>query len=271
MNLKNELHFIHANGFPPDSYRRLLTSISSKFNIINFKLRPLLKNKKHTVKDIKNWIPLYKDFIKSIENSNKIIGLGHSIGGNIILRAGISHPQYFSKIILLDPTLFVPRIIWMWRLALFLRLHNYLHPWVRATLKRKMNYNSYQSIFKSYRQKNVFNKINDENLSLYIQSITASSNDGIHITYPKEWEYQIYKTGLIADSYIWKNIKHLNIPALIIRSKDSNAFVESSANKIKNLKKNNIKIITLDDCTHLFPLEIPTIVSKEILNYLSED
>ena len=38
------------------------------------------------------------------------------------------------------------------------------------------------------------------NLKIYINSITKQLNGEISITYPKNWEYQIYKTGLINDS-----------------------------------------------------------------------
>ena len=267
MNSKHEIQFIHANGFPPNAYTSLLKGLNNHFNIEKFLLRPL--NNKYNANDIKNWIPFHNDYIELLSHKNhKVIGLGHSIGGNVTLRACISHPEYFSKIILLDPTLFVPKIIFFWKLALFLKLHNYLHPWVKATLRRKMYYKNYDSIFKSYRNKTVFKHIDDENLNIYIKSITTSENDGeIKIIYSKEWEYQIYKTGLIADNYIWKNIKYLNIPTLIIRSKSSNAFLASSAKKINKLNK-KIKIVTLDNTTHLFPLETPETVAKIINDYL---
>ena len=209
------------------------------------------------------------DFIKSLDINEKTIGMGHSIGGNIILRSAINNPKYFSKIVLLDPTLFIPRIILMWKLAIYLKIHDFLHPWVKATLRRKMNYKDIESIYQSYRNKEVFSKINDENLYQYIDAITKKNNKGlIEIIYPKELEYQIYKTGLLADNYIWKNIKYLKVPTLIIRSNASNAFYKSAAKKVKKLNK-NIKIIELDNCTHLFPLEIPNTTSKHIIEFIN--
>ena len=267
MSSNQEIQFIHANGFPPSSYAPLLNLINNKFTINHFKLRPLLENS--NPEEIKNWIPFQNDYIKSLNDKNdKVISIGHSIGGNIALRSCISNPEYFSKVVLIDPTLFTPRIIFFWKMSLFLKIHKYIHPWVKATLKRKMKYPSYESIFNSYRKKNVFKKINDSNLSIYIKSITKTNDDGsLKITYPKEWEYQIYKTGLIADNYIWKNIKNITLPVLIIRSKSSNAFLEPAANKIKKLNK-KINIVTLDNTTHLFPLEIPKKTAALINDFL---
>ena len=156
----------------------------------------------------------------------------------------------------------------MWKLAIYLRIHDFVHPWVKATLRRKMNYKDIDSIYESYRNKKVFKKINDKNLYQYIDALTKKNNNGlIEIIYPKELEYQIYRTGLLADSYIWKNIKHLQTPTLIIRSKASNAFYKSAANKVKKINK-NIEIIELENCTHLFPLEIPDITSKHIMDFI---
>ena len=33
---------------------------------------------------------------------------------------------------------------------------------------------------------------------------------GGHLYGSKKWDASIYRTGLIADSYIWENIKYLN-------------------------------------------------------------
>ena len=265
MSLKEKIHFIHANGFPPDSYNSLFENINYNTTIQNFDLIDLKYLK------IKNWTKFHTDFIKSLDLNQKIIGIGHSIGGNIILRSSIANPEYFSKIILLDPTLFIPRIILMWKIALYLNIHNYIHPWVKATLKRKMHYRNYNAMYKSYRGKEVFKKIDDKNLSIYIKSLTKKNNDGsVNIIYPKELEHHIYKTGLLADSYIWNNIRYLKTPTLIIRSKLSNAFLPSAAKKISNLNQ-NLKIIEIDECTHLFPLEIPELTSKYISIFINEN
>ena len=268
MKKMENIHFIHANGFNPGAYCPLLNNLSSSFKITNFLLEPISENKIN-YKNLKDWKYFQGKFENSIQKNKKIVGIGHSIGGNIILRSCINKPEYFSKIILLDPTLFIPRIIFFWKLSLFLNLHNYAHPWAKATLNRKMQYNSIDHIFKSYRNKEIFSKISDENLLIYIKSITKLKNKKINLTYPKEWEYQIYKTGLLVDQYIWKNIGNLEIPTLIIKARKSDTFLKSAETKINNLNKSNIKIISLDNCTHLFPLEIPNQVSKIISDFIA--
>ena len=63
--------------------------------------------------------------------------------------------------------------------------------------------------------------------------------------------------------YIWNNIKNLNIPCLILRAEDSNAFLDSSQKKIERLNP-KIRFKTIKKSTHLFPLEKPSETFKNI-------
>ena len=259
----NKIHFIHANGFPPNSYKSLFGNINDLFTIDYF----LLNKNNFKINDIKNWVPFHNKFVESIDTGKNIIGLGHSIGGNIILRSALTHPEKFSKLILLDPTLFIPRIIYGWIFFSKLGLQAIFHPWINATQNKKMIYNSHEEIFNSYRDKRVFSKIDDKNLNIYIKSITKEIDNKLHITYSKKWENHIYKTGLIADMYIWKNIKKLQIPCVIIRAEGSNAFLDSSKKKIAKLNP-KIKFHAIKNSTHLFPLEFPEETANIINNFI---
>ena len=258
--------FIHANGFPPGSYKSLFQDLETNNNLENYLLRPLWKKDMNPL-ELKDWNLFYNDFKNTLDTKKKYIGTGHSIGGNIILRTAISNPEYFSKIILLDPTLFIPKIIYMWKISTLIGLQNQFHPWIKSTLKRKMSYNNYNEIFKSYRKKRVFSKINDKNLKIYIKSIISEKNKQLFINYSKAWEYQIYKTGLLADMFIWKNIKNIKIPCLIIRAENSNAFLNSSQKKIEK-NNSNIKFTTIKNSTHLFPLEYPEKTYKIMKSFI---
>ena len=232
-------------------------------------MRPLVDEHINSYNKIRDWVPFYKDFSKTLDDENRIVGMGHSIGGNIILRTALKKPKYFSKIILLDPTLFAPQLIFLWKIVEKFGLQNTFHPWVKATLNRKMTYNNFEEIFNSYRKKKVFSKIDDSNLKIYIESITQYKKDKkLHIIYSKEWEHTIYKTGLIADMYIWKNLKKLRIPTLIIRAENSTAFYDSAANKIKKIDNKNIQIIRINGSSHLFPLEKAQETSEKIISFI---
>ena len=122
-----KIHFIHANGFPPKAYESLFNYLNLEIEVNNFLLLPS-DYEPITIKGLKNWVTFQEEFVNTLDPSKKIIGMGHSIGGNIILRSALKNPEYFSKIIVLDPTLFIPRIIHMWRLTSMLGIQKKFHP-----------------------------------------------------------------------------------------------------------------------------------------------
>ena len=131
-----------------------------------------------------------------------------------------------------------------------------------------MKYNSFDEIFENYRNKKIFNNINDEILSNYIYSITKRNIDNsIEIIYSNLWEKIIYDKGLLKDNFIWQNINGLKTPTLIIRANESTALPYSSIKKIKN-KNKSIKIHTLKEASHLFPFEKPDEVLKIIKKFI---
>ena len=268
-NKKDNLIFVHANGFPPLCYDSILKNLKNSHKIENFLLRPLWKDIPD-YRNLKSWKIFCKDFEEFLHNSKikKHIGLGHSIGGNIILHTAIKKPDFFSKIILLDPTLFPPKIIFVWKLLNMFNLQDKFLDLSKSAKNKKMDYKSYNELYTNYRKKEIFKLINDENLKLYIDSIIQINEDkSIDITYSNNWERIIYNKGLLKDNYIWKNIDTLQIPCLIIRAHKSTALPLSSIKKIK--KKNKlIKVETLRDVTHLFPFEQPEIVIKKINSFI---
>ena len=145
MIINQKIHFIHANGFPPEAYKSLFDLLKNEFNKKKFLLQPS-NYKTSTIKQLKNWKTFHDEFINSLNVNEKVIGVGHSIGGNIILRSALKKPKCFSKIIVLDPTLFIPSIIYMWKFSSFLGIQNKLHPWLKISLNRKMVYDNFDDI-----------------------------------------------------------------------------------------------------------------------------
>jgi pimeloyl-ACP methyl ester carboxylesterase len=65
--------------------------------------------------DIKDWKPFSEDLLRflSSHETAPVIGVGHSIGAIVTLRAALSAPDKFRALVLIDPVLFTPRrLIW---------------------------------------------------------------------------------------------------------------------------------------------------------------
>lgn len=253
---KTPLHFLHANGYPPECYQTLFEFFQTQYHLFGMKLRPLWADAK--LSDVKNWRILSDDLLRFLPTltADPVIGVGHSVGATVTLRAALQNPQKFRALILLDPVLFVPPFILLWRIIYALGLGAKFHPKVAATLRRRKTFDNLEIVFRGYRTREVFRHVSDENLKNYIQGITQPKPEGgFELIFSPEWESHIYLTGL-QDFDIWNNLHKLQIPTLIIRGSESDTFTKK-AQKLIEKKNPKIQFEVLEKATHIFPLEYP--------------
>ena len=250
-NIINNMHFFHGNSMTPESYENLLNQFSDNFNIKCSVLRPLSKNNKFI--NFNNWDIFLNDYVSSIKNEKDIIGVGHSIGGNILLKAAILHPGKFKKIFLLDPTFFTPMTIYSWKLISFFNLQSRFLPYVKRAQNKKMKYKNLEQMYKSYRKYKVFSNFSDQDLETFIKSLVVKSGDSYQLVFDRSWDAQIYKTGLVNDMFIWKNLTNFSVECYILQAENSDTFLNKTKNKVIKLNK-SIKILTIKDSDHLFPI-----------------
>jgi pimeloyl-ACP methyl ester carboxylesterase len=266
------LHFLHANGYPPDCYKPLFELLKTRYHVFGMKLRPLWDDSK--IEDITDWHPLSDDLLRFLASTplsanDPVIGVGHSIGGIVTLRAALRDPDKFRALVLLDPVLFVPSFLVMWHLVRAMGLGNKLHPKITGALKRRRTFDNLDMVFRGYRVREVFKYMSDESLRAYIAGITKPKADGgFELAYSPEWESHIYLTGL-RDFDLWRELPKLKVPMLIIRGAETDTFLEKAASLVK--KKNpKVQIKTLEKSTHILPLERPQDVFDLMQTFLSD-
>src|SRR5512141_382967 len=94
------LHFLHANGYPPDCYKPLFELLKTQYQVFGMLLRPLWKDSRP--EDIRTWHSLSDDlrlFLSS--QAGPVIGVGHSIGATVTLRAALRDPSQFRALVLI--------------------------------------------------------------------------------------------------------------------------------------------------------------------------
>jgi pimeloyl-ACP methyl ester carboxylesterase len=253
------LHFLHANGYPPACYKPLFELLKMEYHIFGMLLRPLWDEARpeeiddwHSFsEDLRVFLSTYSFECKRL--SEPVIGVGHSIGAIVTLRAALRYPGKFRALVLLDPVLHVPERLVEWEVQ---RVKDPMsHSLIQRAQKRRRSFSDLESVFKGYRKKDIFRYLSDENLRIYIEGITRKTETGYELVYSPEWESRIYFTSL-QDFDIWNNLHHLQIPALIIRGAETDTFLEDAALLVKQ-KQPNIRIEVLEKSTHIFPLERP--------------
>ncbi len=264
------LHFLHANGYPPECYQPLFEHLQKQYHVFGMTLRPLWEGA--TTDGLSDWHPYSEDLLRFLSDhqTGPVLGVGHSIGGIVTLRAALRDPGKFRALVLLDPVLFVPSFLVLWNFLRAIGLGNTVHPKTAGALKRRRTFDNLDLVFRGYRSREVFRYMNDENLKAYISGITRPKADGtFELVYSPEWEAHIYLTGM-RDFDLWRELPKLQIPTLIIRGAETDTFQAKAANLVQ--KKNpKIKIHTMQKATHILPLEHPQEVAELINDFVRPD
>lgn len=263
------LHFAHANGYPPECYRPLLARLSAHYQITAMYQRPLWPGARP--EKIADWRPLSDDLLRFLDEqkTGPLIGVGHSLGGIVTLRAALRQPERFQALVLIDPVLFPPAMIAAMRLVRTLGLSYRLHPLIQGALRRRRVFESREVLLRGYRRKSIFRYMDDASLKAYVEGLTRPRPDGQHeLAYSPEWEARIYVTGVWHDTDIWRGLPKLQVPLLILRGAETDTFWASTARRVQR-KLSSAQVVTLPQATHLVPLERPAEVSALIQNFTS--
>lgn len=233
-------------------------------------LRPLWSNS--DPKEIEDWIPFSEDLLRLLDEQKlgPVIGMGHSIGAIVALRAALREPGRFRALVLMDPVLFPRYFILEWNAARMLGLGYRFHPLINGAVKRRREFDDLDKVFEGYRRREIFRYFSDENLRVFIAGMTKpKAGGGYELAYSPEWEARIYYTGIWHDWDLWNGLKRLEIPTLIIRGAETDTFWASTARSVQNLNR-RIKMVTLEKSTHLLPLERPQEVFEITQAFLKE-
>lgn len=262
------LHFLHANGYPPECYTPFLELLKTQYHVFGMLLRPLWPDA--DPEGIQDWHPFSDDLLRFLAdaNSGPVIGVGHSIGAVVTLRAALRDPEKFRALILLDPVLLVPSRLLAWSIVRAIGLGHRLHPKIQGALERRRHFDDLELVFRGYRKRSVFKYMSDEHLRVYLEGMTRKTDHGYELVYPPEWEARIYLTGL-RDFDIWRDLPELQAPVLVIRGAETDTFLENAAKLVK-WKQPRARVETLPESTHLLPLERPQEIFSMMQSFLKE-
>lgn len=264
MPSRPNLVFLHANGYPPECYNPLFEQLEPNFRIHAMPMRPLHPGA--NPQELHDWHPLTDD-LQNYLDKNQIARpflVGHSFGAVTSLRFALRQPGDIRGLVLIDPVLFEPHIIWLWKLVRALGLAYQLHPLVRGALKRRRKFEDLKGTFKRFRRYGVFRYFSDEALWAYLRGITQpAAGGGYELRYSPEWEARIYVTGIAPDLELWRGLKGFSVPSLILRGDETDTFSAAAGRRVERTNP-AIRVETLPKATHLLALEHPVEIAQRI-------
>ena len=275
------LHFLHANGFPPEAYRAFLSPFTTGYQVVASYLRPLWPEV--DFERFLDWTFFRDDLLNFFDHLHaytqleretwqgpaKVIGVGHSLGATVSLMAALQRPDLFKALVLIEPVLFPP-----WQSLLLEKTSGWgllerFHPLIRRTRRRKNHFSSRRTMYENYREKAVFSELSDRVLRDYVDGLAAEERDGVRLAYPPIWEARIYATAGSYGRQIWQRLDGLKPPVLVIRGETSDTLGRRAVSLFQN-KLPEARVQELSGLGHLAPLEAPELVARQVVTFLED-
>ncbi|MCC6905545.1 MAG: alpha/beta hydrolase [Anaerolineae bacterium] len=264
------IHFAPGNGFPPEVYRPLLEPLTRRFRVVTFLPRPLWPEPQ-PLESMHTWEDMAADQLAGMRahGMRDVILMGHSMGGIASLLNAAAEPGRFRGLILLDPTLLSPRLLFVIGLARALGIRR-ISPLARVALRRRARFESPEEAYANYRSKPVFADWPDETLRHYTDGLLRPTpdGDGYVLAWSPEWEARYYNSVYPHSFRVARRLDPA-LPVLALRGTESDAYSAASAHRLKRVAP-QIECRDLPGLGHLFPQSAPEQTLRIIEHWLSE-
>jgi pimeloyl-ACP methyl ester carboxylesterase len=262
------LHLALANGFPPGTYRPLLTPLTDRYTVFSLPPRALWTDPPPPSTG-PDWHTMADDLLNGLRahNATGVIGVGHSMGGVATMLAAVREPERFRGVVLLDPTVFPRAVLWTLAVLRVMGLQGRF-PLVKKALRRRAQFESTEAAFAYWRGKRLFSDWDDAVLQIYAAELTQPAADGgVELAWAPAWEAQYYAT-IATDS--WTTVRRLaatGLPVLLLRGTHSNTFFEGPASAFQRMLP-NLTYAEIES-GHLFPQAAPDATRAPIEAWLA--
>jgi pimeloyl-ACP methyl ester carboxylesterase len=260
--------FCHAASFHGRCYDHIINEALHGFHVIALDFRGHSRSQKHRPPYCFRWFGEdLSEFIETLNlPKNKLIGIGHSVGGYALTWAAAKASRcLFQSLLLLDPAI-VHRSYYEDPSASDLRDVNYI-------LRRRNQWSSIEDMISRLEKRELFLRWPKDTLRDYC---TYAVDKNYKLICAPDEEASIYKLSMESDSNIYPLIEQSkfihDIPIHIIRSSIANIRQLESSPTEPSLFKcfKNGRDTQLENCKHLFPMEEPQLVIDLVKEFIKE-
>ncbi|MCK5376401.1 MAG: alpha/beta hydrolase, partial [Acidobacteria bacterium] len=212
------LHFAHANGFPPGTYRKLIEGLTERHHVVSMNARPLWPDSKP--KKLRDWSLFAEDLREEFDRRGLrgLVGVGHSLGAVTSLLAAASDPGLFSAVVAVDPLVFTGAHSLFWGAVKAVGLGGRISL-VRGARRRRELWSDRGEARTTYSSKKVFSSWDPEVLGDYLDAgMVDLPQGGVHLRYPREWEARIFSA---TPDDLWAQLTKVSVPTLFVQGEHS--------------------------------------------------
>ena len=258
------LHFAHANGFPPGTYRKLIDELTNHHHVFSMAARPLWPDSRPQV--LRDWSLLAEDLRAELDRRGErgIVGVGHSLGAVISLLAAAADPGLFSAVVAVDPLILtgVHSLFWGTVKAVGLGARISL---VRGARRRRELWLDGGEARATYANKKVFASWDPEVLDDYLDAgLVDLPEGGVRLRYPREWEARIFAAS---PHDLWSQLKKVSVPTLFVQGEHSDTFLDAARARVERDVPASLTAVVADS-SHFVPMERPRELARMIEEFL---
>ncbi len=192
-DLKDILHFSHANGFPAPIYRTIFAELADDYDLRH--IDRIGHDRRYPV--TRDWPHLVEELLEAIgrDYTRPVWLVGHSLGGYLSLMAALQKPQWVKGVVMLDSPVIAGWRSSALRFSQWAGLDERLSP-AAATRTRRTRWADREEAWRHFHEKPAFARWDERMLADYIDhGIPQTDPSGERrLAFDRDIEYMIYRT-----------------------------------------------------------------------------
>ena len=261
------LHFAHANGFPPGTYRRLIGELTGSHHVVSMSARPLWPDSRPQV--LRDWSVFAEDLREELgrRDLRGIVGVGHSLGAVISLLAAAADPGLFSAVVAIDPIVLTGARALFWGTVKAVGLAGRISL-VRGARRRRELWSDRAEARNTYSGKKIFASWDPEILDDYLDAgMVNLPQGGVRLRYPRECEARIFSA---APHDLWAELRKVSVPTLFVQGEHSDTFLDAARTRVEREVPGS-RTVVIADSSHFLPMERPSELAGVVEEFLEEE
>jgi pimeloyl-ACP methyl ester carboxylesterase len=256
------LHFVHGNGFCGGVYWPFLQQLAADYGLFCHDIEG------HGASDAPARFSGVRSIVNRIgavareqqlDRAAPLIGIGHSFGAALTLRAAAAHPGLFRVLVLLDPIV-MPPATWLGVKLLGAARRN---PMSQAALRRRTRWNSVDEVIQRLRGRGIYAGWRDDALRCFAAHATREHNGVRELCCPPRIEARIFDSPV----YPWRAFAQIDCPVLFMYGRSSYGFIPVAAQRALRINR-GIDVADVDG-GHCFMQEHPDASATTVRQWLA--
>lgn len=253
-----DIVFLHATGFNARTYRSMLSPLGDRFSVWALDARGHGRTQLPAkLWGYTSWRRHRDDMIALLEThvTQPVTLVGHSMGATVSLLVAGRRPDLVSSLVLIEPVIMPAAMYALFELPLGPAFMRRTFPLARGAGRRRAHFASRDEAVESFTGRGVFKTFPREAIEDYAADglIEDEKRGGFKLACRPAYEAA---TFCAQRHDPWAALRRTRAPIVLLRAGKNSTVHAAAAHRIAALKP-EARIATVEDATHMLPIERP--------------